>query len=115
MKARDLSWPSWICGCYLHFIKDEPGKKRKRTDADKLSESASVSKTSRHSKPIGLDCDSTSKGPSGDSKRPDAAHTASVQDDPNASAVFKSLFTTSEEAKNQPKGHWVTYNPLYFR
>ncbi|VDN99108.1 unnamed protein product [Rodentolepis nana] len=39
---------------------------------------------------------------------------SSVQDDPNASNVFKSLFTTSEEAKNQPQSHWVTFNPLYF-
>ncbi|VDM16935.1 unnamed protein product [Hydatigera taeniaeformis] len=40
---------------------------------------------------------------------------ASVQDDPNASSAFKSLFTTSEEARRQPKAHWVTFNPLYFR
>ncbi|VDN15525.1 unnamed protein product [Dibothriocephalus latus] len=39
----------------------------------------------------------------------------SIQDDPNASSVYKSLFTTSKEALNQPKAHWVTFNPLYFR
>ncbi|KAM7538335.1 hypothetical protein Aperf_G00000067088 [Anoplocephala perfoliata] len=39
----------------------------------------------------------------------------SVQDDPNASSAYKSLFTTCEEARNQPKSHWVTFNPLYFR
>ncbi|KAA3679535.1 uncharacterized protein DEA37_0006152 [Paragonimus westermani] len=39
----------------------------------------------------------------------------SIQDDPKATSVYKSLFTTSEEAKRQPKAHWVTYNPLYFR
>ncbi|VEL23742.1 unnamed protein product [Protopolystoma xenopodis] len=38
----------------------------------------------------------------------------SIQEDPNASVVYKSLFTTSEQAKNHPKGHWVTYTPLYF-
>jgi len=37
-----------------------------------------------------------------------------IQEDPNASKVFKSLFTTSEAAKNQPKAHWVTHNPLYY-
>ncbi|CAH8634221.1 unnamed protein product [Dicrocoelium dendriticum] len=39
----------------------------------------------------------------------------SIQEDPNSSSVYKSLFTTSEQAKRQPKPHWVTYNPLYFR
>ncbi|CDS42654.1 protein of unknown function DUF602 [Echinococcus multilocularis] len=49
-----------------------------------------------------------------DRKAPAPAY-ASVQDDPNASSAFKSLFTTSEEARRQPKAHWVTFNPLYFR
>jgi hypothetical protein len=38
----------------------------------------------------------------------------SMQDDPNVSKALKSIFTTSEAAKNQPKSHWVTHNPLYF-
>lgn len=37
----------------------------------------------------------------------------SVAKDPNASDVFKSLFTTHDKAVNQTKGHWVTYNPFY--
>nr|CAG4647260.1 EOG090X0ACT [Megafenestra aurita] len=37
----------------------------------------------------------------------------SVASDPNASDVFKSLFTTHDKAVNQTKGHWVTYNPFY--
>ena len=37
----------------------------------------------------------------------------SVAKDPNASDVFKSLFTSSDKAKNQTKAHWVTYNPFY--
>jgi len=37
-----------------------------------------------------------------------------VQKDETKSTVFKSLFTTCESAKNQPKAHWVTYNPLYY-
>nr|CDS31289.1 protein of unknown function DUF602 [Hymenolepis microstoma] len=51
-----------------------------------------------------------------DSKKiiPGSSKHSSVQDDPNASDVFKSLFTTSEEAKNQPQSHWITFNPLYF-
>ena len=37
----------------------------------------------------------------------------SVAQDPNASEVFKSLFTTHKKAINQTKGHWITYNPFY--
>lgn len=39
----------------------------------------------------------------------------SIQENPNLSKTYKSLFTTSEEAKNQVKPHWITFNPLYFR
>lgn len=38
----------------------------------------------------------------------------SIQDDPNVSKAVKSMFTTSEAAKNQPRAHWVTHNPLYY-
>ncbi|RZF33824.1 hypothetical protein LSTR_LSTR010372 [Laodelphax striatellus] len=37
----------------------------------------------------------------------------SVADDPNASSVFKSLFTSHKNAKQQTRAHWVTYNPFY--
>lgn len=37
-----------------------------------------------------------------------------IQDDPSASAVYKSLFNTCDKAKRQVQGHWVTYNPQYF-
>lgn len=37
-----------------------------------------------------------------------------IQEDPNASKVYKSLFTTCDEAKNKPKAHWVTHANLYF-
>ncbi|VDM25269.1 unnamed protein product [Toxocara canis] len=39
---------------------------------------------------------------------------SSIQDDKNASLVYKSLFTTCEEAKRRPKAHWITYNPLFY-
>jgi hypothetical protein len=38
----------------------------------------------------------------------------SIQEDPTASKAYKSLFTSSEKCKNQPKAHWVTHNPLYY-
>lgn len=37
----------------------------------------------------------------------------SVAKDPNATAVYKSLFTTHESEKDQKRAHWVTYNPFY--
>lgn len=37
-----------------------------------------------------------------------------IQNDPNASDVYKSLFNTCEKAKKQTQGHWVTFNPQYF-
>ncbi|KAF4528474.1 hypothetical protein B566_EDAN015936 [Ephemera danica] len=37
----------------------------------------------------------------------------SVANDPKATSVYKSLFTSHENAKSQTKAHWVTYNPFY--
>jgi len=39
---------------------------------------------------------------------------ATIQSDPTTSSAYKSLFTSSEVAKNKPTAHWVTYNPLYY-
>lgn len=44
----------------------------------------------------------------------DAKKPKNIQEDPNASDVYKSLFNTHEKAKNQMKGNWVTFNPQYF-
>ncbi|VIO96749.1 Uncharacterized protein BM_BM1860 [Brugia malayi] len=41
------------------------------------------------------------------------AKSSSIQDS-NASAAYKSLFTTCEEAKHKPKPHWITHNPLFY-
>ena len=38
----------------------------------------------------------------------------SIQDDPSASKVYKSLFNTCDKAKQQASGPWVTYNPQYY-
>lgn len=37
----------------------------------------------------------------------------SVANDPKATAVYKSIFTTHESARQQDRAHWVTYNPFY--
>lgn len=39
--------------------------------------------------------------------------TYSVANDPKASDVFKSIFTSHEKAQQQNKAHWITYNPFY--
>ena len=38
---------------------------------------------------------------------------SSIQEDPNASEVYKSLFNTCDKAKKQTKAHWVSFNPFY--
>ena len=38
---------------------------------------------------------------------------SSVQDDKSKSEIFKSLFSSHKTAQNQPKGHWVTFDPRY--
>ncbi|CAD5116980.1 DgyrCDS5815 [Dimorphilus gyrociliatus] len=38
----------------------------------------------------------------------------SIQEDPEASSAYKSLFNTCEAAKKQKKAHWVTHNPMYY-
>lgn len=38
----------------------------------------------------------------------------SIAKDPKASEALKSLFTTHETAKNKPKAHWITHNPLFY-
>lgn len=38
----------------------------------------------------------------------------SIQNDPNASSAYKSLFNTCEKAKNQQQPHWITHNPLFY-
>lgn len=58
---------------------------------------------------IGVNLKSASK-PDSKAKKP-----KTIQDDANASATYKSLFNTHATALNQPKAHWVTYNPQYFR
>uniref|UniRef100_A0A915PZS6 Replication termination factor 2 n=1 Tax=Setaria digitata TaxID=48799 RepID=A0A915PZS6_9BILA len=46
-------------------------------------------------------------------KRKATDKTTSIQDS-NASAAYKSLFTTCEEAKHKPEPHWITHNPLFY-
>ncbi|CAF0727844.1 unnamed protein product [Brachionus calyciflorus] len=75
-----------------------------KAKADKAAEKSKTSQTDKNSKtkrPI--EAASTSNG----------KKVKTIQEDPNASEVYKSIFNTCEKAKNQQKAHWVTFNPLY--
>lgn len=37
----------------------------------------------------------------------------SVAQDPKATSVFKSIFTSHHSEKEQKRAHWITYNPFY--
>lgn len=37
----------------------------------------------------------------------------SIAKDQSATNVYKSLFTSHEDDKNQTRAHWITYNPFY--
>lgn len=37
----------------------------------------------------------------------------SVADDPKATEVYKSIFTSHESEQTQDRAHWITYNPFY--
>lgn len=37
----------------------------------------------------------------------------SVADDPKATEVYKSIFTSHESEQSQDRAHWITYNPFY--
>uniref|UniRef100_A0A7E4VQH7 Replication termination factor 2 n=1 Tax=Panagrellus redivivus TaxID=6233 RepID=A0A7E4VQH7_PANRE len=78
----------------------------KAENGETSTSSASTSKPSTSSK--------TSEKKKKTEKAPKRKAEYSIQDDPNVSKAVKSMFTSSEEAKNQPKAHWVTHNPLYF-
>lgn len=48
-----------------------------------------------------------------DEKAKKAKMDYSVAKDPNASDVYKSLFTTHKSEQEQGRAHWITYNPFY--
>jgi len=63
------------------------GRKRKAHDASKSSKEKETKKTDKK--------------------------LSSLQKDEKVSSVYKSLFNTHPTALNQPRAHWVTYNPQY--
>lgn len=82
-------------------------KDRKRPASDTASCSHKADKIAKHAPKTGGIV----------SKPKKAKISKSVQDEPNASETYKSLFTSSDEAKKQNSQHsgWVSFNPQYFR
>ncbi|MFH4979607.1 hypothetical protein AB6A40_006316 [Gnathostoma spinigerum] len=105
---------------YRHKLEEERRMKKKNKQGEKSNEQAktksivsdehvpaqSTSKRHRPASPINnTSCTEPTKR---------RVVEKSIQQDENASKVYKSLFTTCEEAKNRPKPNWITYNPLFY-
>ncbi|XP_041357172.1 replication termination factor 2-like isoform X2 [Gigantopelta aegis] len=67
------------------------------------------------SRPNGMDTRLEHKSKPTNGKAEDkSTKSTGIQEDPTTSTVYKSLFTSSDKAKNQQKAHWVTFNPMYY-
>jgi hypothetical protein len=92
-------------------------KKRKTSETETNDNSRSTKLKAEHSLPSTSNSTSnslTTKTSSSSVLTDKAAKDYSVAKDPNASEVYKSLFTTHKTAQNKPKAHWVTFNPCYY-
>jgi len=89
-------------------LKREAGETEKKADKGKKLKTEATKDSSKIAEKL-LKLESSTMSTMTLNKKP----AISVAEDPKASEVFKSLFTTHAKAKNQTKGHWVTYNPFY--
>ena len=98
-SAVSLRQPSYLLSlqCVMFCCAVDSSSADRVSAAKTSTQSASTASTSKASKL------------SGDEKKP-----KTIQKDPHASEVFKSLFNTHKTAKQQQHAHWVTYNPQYF-
>jgi Cdc6-like AAA superfamily ATPase len=85
--------------------------KETKTTPDTIGHSSSISRLKRSNDSLNNQPTNSKTVSNGLSN---AKKVKSVQEDPNASEVYKSLFNTCDKAKNQQKAHWVTFNPQYF-
>lgn len=92
-----------------HLQASEVSKEAKSSNSKTTNSAAEVVPRPVHGK-------SSSSGSNGSTHtRPDQPKKLkSIQEDPNASEAYKSLFSSHESAKRQAKAHWVTHNPLYY-
>jgi len=81
---------------------DEPQAKKKKLSVDKQAQMAP-----------GPSINLPNNGKLLDPAFAKAAPSYSVAKDGQKTEIYKSLFTTHDSAKNKPKAHWITYNPLY--
>lgn len=97
---------------------EKKSKKRKasetETSDDLRSNKLKAEQTSSSSSTSGTTSSMTTKTSSSSLLTEKASKDYSVANDPNASEVYKSIFTTHKTAKNQQKAHWVTFNPCYY-
>lgn len=86
------------------IVKEEPGTSKipKTKTQFTFKPSVSASKRELLMDPLGSD-------PNAKKVKKDY----SIAQDPKATEVFKSLFTTHESDKKQERAHWITYNPHY--
>lgn len=81
---------------------EKKAKKRQKEDSAISSDTAKQAKKVEFKAPKSVSVNKEAKS---------AKPKVTIQEDPNSSKVFKSLFTTSKAAKEQKKGHWVTHSP----
>lgn len=80
--------------------------------AKKAKKSTATATSFGHQKDSKVKTTTTAGAVAGSSSLSGAAY-KTVQDDPTKSEVYKRLFSSHKSAVNQPKGHWVTFDPRY--
>ncbi|XP_011418301.3 replication termination factor 2 [Magallana gigas] len=93
----------------------EQAKLAKKAKKHKVETSESETKTSdvKKAKTEKVATKTSSKEGASGGPKDKTPNPLSIQKDPKTSATYKSLFTSSNKAKNQQSAHWVTYNPFY--
>ena len=102
---------------YKQRIVDESAAKRAEKCAKKLSTDVDTEKTQivgANGKKATKDQMKIKTEQNGQKRKAENGAEHSLQDNPSLPKSVKSMFTTSEEAKKRPQGHWVTHNPLYY-
>ncbi|XP_060062487.1 replication termination factor 2-like [Ylistrum balloti] len=113
-KAKKHKAPEAAAGSASQETESASSSKMSRIESGTSQYSLTDGKSSHTSKLTNGNMDYKSRRVNGKTEEAKKTKTGgSVQDNPNASKVYKSLFTTSDLAKNQQSAHWVTFNPQY--
>lgn len=105
-KAAPISKTETVTSDILPVIKQEPATSSK---AKMISKTSLIMNHSNAAQKRELITDMIGSDP--DCKKSKKDYT--VKDDPKATEVYKSLFTSHESEQNQGRAHWITYNPFY--